>query len=435
MSEHSLVYSFRISADAASALEKLPACIDEANPVPERKRASLRYNIRDLWRSLTMERALRNIDYLNNPAFFSAYLRYFLPWNLVRLIALLTELPLELKNGSIIVDMGSGPLTFPLALYCAKPELRKVPLTIIGADRAPRIMEAGKLILELLAAKHGGELPPWNIELRHLRFGEPIREKADLFCAVNVLNEFFWHHEGILADDAAEILSKIEHYCTASGRMLIVEPGEPRSGGLLSAIRASAILSGEEVEAPCPHANACPMPGIFKSGQEYLTGRASPLAHKETKNEEQKKRSIKDDRMLEPVQMPSPRTKYPWCHFSVPAEFAPRWLRKLSFESGLAKEKLSFSFLYIRKTEGNASRSRVEKGRESLCRIVSDPILLPGDRQGKYACSAVGYTLVTAANGMELPASGSLVPIHKEIKERGSAPNIDRKSGAIIVSY
>jgi len=139
--------------------------------------------------------------------------------------------------------------------------------------------------------------------------------------------------------------------------------------------------------------------------------------------------------MLEPVQMPSPRTKYPWCHFSVPAEFAPRWLRKLSFESGLAKEKLSFSFLYIRKTEGNASRSRVEKGRESLCRIVSDPILLPGDRQGKYACSAVGYTLVTAANGMELPASGSLVPIHKEIKERGSAPNIDRKSGAIIVSY
>jgi len=435
MSEHSLVYSFRISADAASALEKLPACIDEANPVPERKRASLRYNIRDLWRSLTMERALRNIDYLNNPAFFSAYLRYFLPWNLVRLIALLTELPLELKNGSIIVDMGSGPLTFPLALYCAKPELRKVPLTIICADRAPRIMEAGKLILELLAAKHGGELPPWNIELRHLRFGEPIREKADLFCAVNVLNEFFWHHEGILADDAAEILSKIEHYCTASGRMLIVEPGEPRSGGLLSAIRASAILSGEEVEAPCPHANACPMPGIFKSGQEYLTGRASPLAHKETKNEEQKKRSIKDDRMLEPVQMPSPRTKYPWCHFSVPAEFAPRWLRKLSFESGLAKEKLSFSFLYIRKTEGNASRSRVEKVRESLCRIVSDPILLPGDRQGKYACSAVGYTLVTAANGMELPASGSLVPIHKEIKERGSAPNIDRKSGAIIVSY
>jgi len=435
MSEHSLVYSFRISADAASALEKLPACIDEANPVPERKRASLRYNIRDLWRSLTMERALRNIDYLNNPAFFSAYLRYFLPWNLVRLIALLTELPLELKNGSIIVDMGSGPLTFPLALYCAKPELRKVPLTIICADRAPRIMEAGKLILELLAAKHGGELPPWNIELRHLRFGEPIREKADLFCAVNVLNEFFWHHEGILADDAAEILSKIEHYCTASGRMLIVEPGEPRSGGLLSAIRASAILSGEEVEAPCPHANACPMPGIFKSGQEYLTGRASPLAHKETKNEEQKKRSIKDDRMLEPVQMPSPRTKYPWCHFSVPAEFAPRWLRKLSFESGLAKEKLSFSFLYIRKTEGNASRSRVEKVRESLCRIVSDPILLPGDRQGKYACSAVGYTLVTAANGMELPASGSLVPIHKEIKERGSTPNIDRKSGAIIVSY
>ena len=52
-----ILYSFRISEDAAAALQKLSACIDEANPIPGRKRSILRYSIRDLWRSLTMDRA------------------------------------------------------------------------------------------------------------------------------------------------------------------------------------------------------------------------------------------------------------------------------------------------------------------------------------------------------------------------------------------
>jgi hypothetical protein len=36
---------------------------------------------------------------------------------------------------------------------------------------------------------------------------------------------------------------------------------------------------------------------------------------------------------------------------------------------------------------------------------------------------------------MELPASGSLVRMHKGKIERPGTPEIDRKSGAIIVSY
>jgi len=301
-----ILYSFRISEDAAAALQKLSACIDEANPIPERKRAILRYGIRDLWRSLTMDRAQRSVDYLNNPTFFSAYLRYFMPWNLVRLVALSTELPLALKPGATIIDMGSGPLTFLIALYCAKPELRKMPLTFVCVDRAPRIMEAGKLILELLAAKHGGELPPWNIELRHARFGEPLHEKADLFSAVNVFNEFFWRHEGMLSNAAADLYHRIVQYCSFQGTMLIVEPGEPRSGGLMSALRAAAILDGDKILAPCPHHRACPMPGIFKSGQEHITGHVE--GHVGGHIGEQ-------DGIIEEVRMPAPRTKYPWCHF------------------------------------------------------------------------------------------------------------------------
>lgn len=439
MGEHTLLYSLRISEDAVSALQKLPACINEVNPMPGRKRAELRYSIRDLWRSLTMERAHRSVDYLNDSAFLSAYLRYFMPWNLVRLVALLTELPFGLSPDATIIDMGSGPLTLPLALYCAKPELRKMPLTFVCVDRAPRIMEAGRLILELLAAKHGGELPPWNIELKHARFGEPLHEKANLFCAVNVFNEFFWHHEGTLSDDASELYHRIAQYCLPLGTMLIVEPGEPRSGSLLSAMRAAAIIGGSEILAPCPHTHACPMPGIFKSGQEHLSGHAGALA---------------------PVRMPLPRTKYPWCHFSIPAGFAPRWLTSLSEEAGLSKEKLSFSFLFIRKQAAqqkpNSGRPRsheearmqsaaaAEKSPDGLvCRVVSDSIALPGDRSGKYACSSLGYTLISADKSKTLPDSGALLrlslPSPRRSAARGGAQResqaFDQKTGAILISY
>lgn len=437
MDEHSLLYNFHISEDAASALQKLPACIDEANPIPERRRAGLRYNIRDLWRLLTMERTHRTIDYLNNPAFFSAYLRYFMPWNLVRLIALLTELPLGLKPNATIVDMGSGPLTFPLALYCAKPELRNIPLTFVCADRAPRIMEAGKLILELLAAKHGKELLPWKIELRHARFGEPLGARADLFCAVNVLNEFFWHHERTLSEDASSLYHQIAQYCDAQGTILVVEPGEPRSGGLLSAIRAAALIDGDSVLAPCPHSRACPMPGIFKSGQEHLSG------HRRT---------------LEPVRMPSPRTKYPWCHFSVPATFAPEWLAELSEAAGLSKEKLSFSFLHVQQQKPQSVREHAgalpkqTKSADSVpatpkttglvCRVVSDSIALPDNRVGKYTCSSLGYTLVWAPQRIVLPESGALLRLgpnranssgHRGVPQETT--EFDRKTGAILISY
>ncbi len=441
--DSTLLYKFRISEDAASALQKLPACIEEANPMPGRKRALLRYDIRDLWRSLTMERSQRSVDYLNTPAFFAAYLRYFMPWNLVRLVAMLTELPLSLNSGSTIIDVGSGPLTFPIALYCAKPELRKAPLTFVCTDRAPRIMEAGKLILELLAAKHGSELPAWNIELRQARFGEPLHEKADLFSAVNVFNEFFWRHEGTLSDAAAELYRRITQYCSPQGEMLIVEPGEPRSGGLMSAVRAAAILDGDEVLAPCPHHRACPMPGIFKSGQEYISGQAG---------------------ILSAVRMPAPRMKYPWCHFSIPAGFAPPWLSALSKEAGLSKERLSFSFLFLQKQEARqnpgdrklqsqkheASPRQTavasEKSPDGLdCRIVSESFALPDHRSGKYACSPLGYTLISTDRGKTLPDSGSLLrlspPSFRRSILRGARPEpmefdaIDQKTGAILISY
>lgn len=482
MIEHTLLYNFRISEDAASALDKIPRCIEEANPISFQHRAELRYSIRSLWRLLTMGRAQRASDYLNNPTLFSAYLRYFMPWNLVRLVSLLTDLPVELKPNATITDMGSGPLTLLLSLYCSKPELRKLPLTIICVDRAPRMMETGKTILEILAAEHSGELPPWKIELRHLRFGEPIREKADLFCAINVFNEFFWKSKETLFENADALYRSIMQYCKNDGSLLILEPGEPRCGGFLSALRAVAIRDNCEILAPCPHTSACPMPGIFKSGQEYLIKenpkniikkgipRFDSIESKANVARQKSEYIIKQlpdessnhrNRFLTPVRMPAPRVKYPWCHFSMPTSYAPKWLYRLSQEAGLAKDKLSFSYLYVKRCPSSIlplDQNKKQKSRypgnlplptganegydELACRIVSEPIVLSHSRVGKYACSHLGYTLISTGQSEALPESGALLRIATKIpastsssKKRKKEMEYDQKTGAILISY
>jgi len=433
-----------MSTDALAALEHLQFCIEEANPLPPRKQRELRYEIRDLWRLLTMEKSQRASDYLSNPHYFSAYLRYFLPWNLVRLISMLADLPLELSENSTIIDIGSGPLTCVLALYCAKPELRKVPLTFMCIDHSPRSMEIGKIILESLAVKHMKELPPWNIQLRRASFGDPAPAKANLVLAANVFNEFFWKKKGTLTENVADLYRTTEQYCAPNGSMLIVEPGEPRSGGLLSAMRASALINGDLIRAPCPHSHACPMPGIFRSGQEHLSKTLrSPRFQKPFVQEFQV--SSAQNVRLSRVRMPSIRTKYPWCHFSISANFAPQWLVSLSEEAGLAKEKLSFSFLFIKKRheeqrpvaeKGHLVESKEADRKESFtCRIVSDPLLLAGGKSGRYACSSQGYTLLVSLKSQDLPKSGALVEISTAGKTKKNIPEFDKKSGAILISY
>ncbi|MCX8014167.1 MAG: hypothetical protein N3A02_07755, partial [Rectinema sp.] len=401
-------YRFRIAEDTERALQLLEQCIEEANPLPERRHAQLRFDIRDLWKALTRERASRKADYLGDPSFFSAYVRYFMPWNLVRLSALLTDLELRLPDGATIMDIGSGPLTFLIALYCAKPELRTKSLTFLCIDRAPRIMETGMRIFELLAARHGKEIPPWNIILRKQRYGEPIKEKADLVCAINVLNEFFWNHEGTLWENAVETYGQLCRSCVPNGSVLIVEPGEPRSGALVSALRAAAILKGDTPVAPCTHNRACPMPGIFKSGQEFLI-RESQRKLRIGKNQTEKESSLS----LLPVRMPSPRAKYPWCHFSLSIDFAPRWLRTLSASAGLAKEKLSFSFLLVSRTT-DRNINDIHAATASLYRIVSELIQLPGRNAGRYSCNDHGYVLIARKGTEDIPPSGALVFLSRE---------------------
>lgn len=435
----------------------LPSVVDEIVPLNQRHRQQLPHDVRRLWEDLTSEKQHRFAEYLGSPAYSSAYCRYFLPWNILRLSSVLKSAPLTLKPGAVILDFGSGPLTFPIALYAARPELRKIPLTLYCADRTQRILTIGKAIFESLCAKLEGELPPWKIVLTQLPFGSPAPEKADLLAEANMFNEFFWKGEASLGARATQTAGQLLSYLKDSGSVFLMEPGDPRSGAFISAMRAALAAQGVWPAAPCPHWHACPMPGFFRSlgareaeaedsdgdggpgvGRGKLARRATdaptvgprtaythavgpydsdpshdvdfsldvgPCA--EPVRTERSRAVFETAGRMQSVVMPKWRTKYPWCHFTLDTKGAPPWLEDLSRAAGLPKEKLVLSYLLAGRQLSEQDGSPGEHLRRGTAktsdrpeasmklRVISGSFPLPGGKLGCYACSPLGFTLLT----------------------------------------
>lgn len=395
--------------------------VEEVAPIPGGRRKNLRNNILDLWRQLTSERAGRQMDYIGEPSMLAAYLRYFLPWNVVKFVSLLSELELDLKENACIMDLGSGPLTLPIALWIAKPELRVVPIKLLCTDRVSRVMETGKKLLETLAMRNNQSLL-WEIELRKEGFStKPTQkeEKYDLITGANVFNESFWKQKASLTERAEQLHLSLKRKLKENGSILLIEPGDPRSGTMLSALREAVILDGGNIMAPCTHLSACPMPGSFLSGTYR-------------KKEEGIKGSDKAKPQLERVINAKGRSKAPWCHFSVDLGAAPKTLFDLSLEVGLPKTRLIASYLFF--SPSKASPSTKDDKRQ--VRLISDSFKLPDGGFGRYACSKAGYTL--ARGSLADLASGSLAVLNKDIPKlkdtKQGYSNIDQKSGAIIIS-
>ena len=139
-----------------------------------------------------------------------------------------------------------------------------MPLTIYCVDRVERVLEAGLNVFQTLCMRVGGRLPPWRMEARKETFGSPLPERAHLLTAANVFNEFFWKDKRNLGERALDTARSLLSYLRENGSLFVMEPGDPRSGAFISALRAALIAEGAPPLGPCPHALSCPMPGIFR---------------------------------------------------------------------------------------------------------------------------------------------------------------------------
>ena len=220
----------RLSRDITQALD----AVASAFAVPRGHLADLPFAVRDLSRLLTAERGDMSRSYWSAPRFLAAYLRYFLPWNLHRLAWLLPGLEYPFpsahpEESTRILDLGSGPLTLPLALWCARPDLRVRPLHFVCADVAAKPMDIGLTAFQALAGKDS----PWRFSLSRghldgfLRKGE---ERFHCIMAGNVLNELSPGKGESLEERLESLVSAMSRKLLPGGKILLIEPGT-RLGG------------------------------------------------------------------------------------------------------------------------------------------------------------------------------------------------------------
>ena len=393
-------------APVAALLARYQEVLDAAAPLAAKHRRALPLAIQELSALLTRERSDLRGDYLREPRFLHAYLRYFLPWNLYRLAVLLPGLAPQLLAGAgqgaepTVVDLGSGPLTAVQALWIACPELRELPLHVHCLDRAKQVMGLGRDLLDALAAGAGQgdarardarERNPWRVRLVQgplvKGLGE-LRGKVQVLFAVNVLNEVARSGQASLSGLRRTVgdfvraafarLARSKEEGREGGRVLIVEPGTRLGGTLVSVAREAALELGGSALAPCTHDLACP-----------ALAKESNL----------------------------------WCHFRFPALDAPKWLAQLSHQAGLAKESAALSAVLL--SAGGQGGERPE----DVARVLSDPLRTPSG-PAWYGCSSRGLLLLgRGEEGLADPVQGHAVGYAAHDPEKR-----DAKSGALAAA-
>jgi hypothetical protein len=387
-------------------LDALSGLADQVFPIPKRFRSGQPRDVAELSRLLTSGRGERKGSYLGEAPLLSAYLRYFLPWNVYRLIRLLPSLPLGLSAGGVITDLGSGPLTLPIALWISRPDLRSTSLEFRCLDRTAAVLDAGKKIFAALISgdtKDGGAAP-WTIKTVRASLGDPVRfPKANLVTAVNLFNELFRElprraSQGALsvfAEKQARLLSALS---LESGSVLVLEPGVPRCGEFISLLRAALIALGRLPLAPCPHAGLCPLPGT-------------------------------------PASRPG-QGDSKWCHFALTTADAPAALHRLSEAAGLPKERAVLSFLFAGAVNAAPTPEPALTGLLPV-QVISDAFPLTGEGKrpghtalhGRYGCSPRGLVLVSGKKDpIETLESGTQLSLAVKKPETR-----DGKSGALTL--
>ena len=178
------------------------------------------------------------------------------------------------------------------------------------------------------------------------------------------------------------------------GRILVLEPGVPRSGEFISLLRGSFLRLGCLSLAPCLHPGPCPL----EKGESREGKRAAK-----------------------------------WCHFAFDTKDAPPALRSLSAAAGIPKERATLSFLLVEKKpllpRPPGQRLSLPPQGRTVLRIISDPFPLSaggGEAYGRYGCGERGLVLVRGGRRrIESLGSGALVGVNL-------GAGRDLKSGALV---
>lgn len=385
--------SSAIPQDAQEILKTFDQIVAQTRNMSSKQQTLLPGQIKKLSHQLTDDRSSRRIGYMNDASLVSAYISYFMWWNLVRLTKLFANLPKEgicLNDGDVCLDLGSGPLTVPVALWLSRPELRNKKLTFYCMDLSQTALSAGEEIFLSIAARTiKDNQEPWKIIRVKGAIGTGIKEKAKLVTCANVFNELAQTNEMPPDYLSKKYTGDIESYLSKDegAAVMLIEPGDPKSARLVSLMRDSFIRRGLMPVSPCPHFHMCPMEGRTTS---------------------------------------NPNGK--WCNFAFDTEDAPLQLLKLSEKSNLTKERAVLSYVLSKRQENCDTK---QDDSTMMLRVASDFIKLPELRKsGYYCCSEYGLVLAIDQSNVR-PVNGDLIKVKKPANPDKLLR--DKKSDALII--
>lgn len=392
----------------------------------EKHFAELKKNVHYLFKQLTSKRNERYENYLNQDKFLYAYAYYYLPWNAYKLIKLFLHLNvsellaekdkqkemrlseeksvsdkkggLEKKSELTFLDFGAGPLTIMIALWIAEPKLRARKITWYCSDLSGKALELGEKIFSYLASQNKRNAKNWTIKKLSSSFGEKLNFKADVYFSANMFNEFLNVNNENFLTETYKATEHIKNYLNDESFALIIEPGNPQGGKILSTIRMEFLDKKFFVLSPCTHCENCPMINA------KTTLRQSP---KNTFT----------------------FAKDKWCHFTFRNSQNIKSLDDISKNVNLEKEAVSLSYLLVSRNQ----RASIKLEKDFLrVRIVSDIIKLAQNYLGRYACSNLGFLLLKSTNHNSIKGmhSGTIFRISKKAF-RGF--ELDRKSAARLI--
>ena len=405
--KESLFNPKKLPKEAEEVLKDFDTIIQGLLPLNSKQFSKLPDDIRELSHQLTDERDTRRTAYMNEKVTLSAYTRYFMWWNLVRLTRLFSNIDLskaDIKDGDACIDLGSGPLTAVIALWLSRPELRALNLTWYCVDISPTALSLGEdLFLSVAARTLSEEMEnKWKIIRVKGQMGTSIKKKAKLLICANMFNEVFQSESRPLDFLAKKYSEDLTRYGDKKTSYLVIEPGIPRSARFISLLRDTFIRKDMSITAPCSHCETCPMDGRLLKGPHMNKTADSNRTGK-------------------------------WCNFAFPVKNAPEKLQKLSAAAKIPKERVVLSFVFAtpaaEESKGLVKNERAAQKSDKtvLLRIASDPIRL-SEKIGFYACSRPGLVLYIPKKG-QLTFSGDLVEVSLPKRE----PKKDFKSGAIII--
>lgn len=373
----------------------------------EKNFTSMKKNVFSLFKQLTSERKERYANYLNQDKLLSAYIFYYLPWNCYKLVKLFLHLNISEvlkkfdKPELTFIDFGAGPLTVLIALWIAEPKLRAKKITWYCFDLSTKILDLGEKIFKLLANENRHNAKNWTIKKLNKKFGEIKNLKCDFYFSANMFNEFLDFNSENFFRETFNVTQIINSYLTEKAFALVVEPGNPQGGKIITNLRTHFLDKNFSILSPCTQGKNCPMQKsqIDKTKSNFNVEDSFSFA------------------------------KRKWCHFSFKNSNDIKQLSAISEIVKLPKESITLSYLFVAKARINKTMEHKSFVR---IRVISNIIKLPQYTFGRYACSEFGFLLLKSKNktlikGMhsgnifKLPCSFFINNLH------------DKKTGAKVI--